>query len=209
MFIMKVQPIILANYKVAFKSAISGSSDMEGIAFQECKPFSTSLKILSDTKKILLNHAKKVKLKDSRGREVTALLVKPHKDNWHIECNGKYAGYIRVSESKAPIKGDNLPDYYKGKPYLFINSLASSKEFSKVGSELVKEAIKESKKRGFEGRVCLNTTTTKPECGSPVPFYYKLGFQASIKEKQQLIKNAILQKKSIPSNCESVTMFLP
>ncbi len=164
---------------------------------------------LSNYKKILLKKAKKVNVKDSNGVEKQALIISTNKNTKYMELDGQILGVMSYSFTKAPIKGDNYPNSYKNKPYLFINSIYSNKQYKNVGTELVKDAVWESKKQGCEGRVCLNTSTTRPKLGSPVPFYHKLGFEASSKEAQQKIEMALSSNKQLPPECEAITMFLP
>lgn len=141
---------------------------------------------------------------------VKALLINNHRNkSMYLTQDRDYLGGLTYSISDAYIKGDNYPNYYKDRKYLFINSIYSHQQFKGIGTELIKQAVQESKKRGLEGRVCLNTSTTKAEKGSPIPFYYKLGFECTNKEKDKLIKAAIKDKKKIPPSCESVTLFLP
>ena len=151
-----------------------------------------------------------VPLKDKNGNEVKAVLIhnKQSKSMYLMRGQDALGGAI-YSVSQAPIRGSNYPDYYKNKKYLFINSIYSHKKYKGVGTELIKKLVLESKKQGCEGRICLNTTTTKPEKGSPIPFYYKLGFEASNKQKHEEIKKALEEGKKIPASCESVTLFLP
>lgn len=167
------------------------------------------LETLANYRKILLKKAKKVCVQDSNGIEKQALIISTKKNTKYMEMDGQILGVMTYSYTKAPIKGDNYPDSYKNKPYLFINSIYSNKQYKNVGTELIKDAVLESKKKGCKGRVCLNTSTTRPKLGSPVPFYHKFGFEASTKEAQQKISEAIAKKQTLPPECEAVTMFLP
>ena len=158
----------------------------------------------------LIHRACFVTLEDSKGNKIPATIIN-HKKNKsiYIKRGKEDLGGLTYSISDAYIKGENYPEYYKNKKYLFINSIYSNQKYKGIGSELVKQAVKESQKRGYEGRTCLNTSTTKPEKGSPIPFYYKLGFECTNKEKDKLIKEAIKHGKKIPPSCEAVTLFLP
>lgn len=157
-----------------------------------------------------IHRANFVTLKDKNGNEVKAVLIHNKQSKSMYLMRGQDAlGGTLYSFTSAPIKGDNYPDYYKNQKYLFINQIYSHKKYKGIGTELIKKLVLESKKQGFEGRICLNTTTTKPEKGSPIPFYYKLGFEASNKQKHEEIKKALESGKKIPASCESVTLFLP
>lgn len=157
-----------------------------------------------------IHKANFVALKDKNGNEVKAVLIHNKRSKSMYLMRGQdVLGGMLYSITSASIKGDNYPDYYKNKKYLFINQIYSHKKYKGIGTELIKKLVHESKKQGYEGRVCLNTSTTKPEKGSPIPFYYKLGFEASNKQKHEEIKKALEAGKKIPASCESVTLFLP
>ena len=175
----------------------------------ECQNQNFSLEKIT-VKSGLIHRAKIVSLKDYNGNEVKAVLIhnKRTKSMYLMRGKDPLGGAI-YSISNAHIKGNNYPDYYKNKKYLFINQIYSHKKYKGIGTELIKKLVQESKKQGCEGRICLNTTTTKPEKGSPIPFYYKLGFEASNKQKHEEIKKALESGKKIPASCESVTLFLP
>ncbi len=158
----------------------------------------------------IIHRAKIVSLKDYNGNEVKAVLIHNKRSKSMYLTRGQdVLGGAIYSISNAPMKGNNYPDYYRNKKYLFINQIYSHKKYKGIGTELIKKLVEESKKQGFEGRICLNASTTKPEKGSPIPFYYKLGFEASNKQKHEEIKKALEEGKKIPASCESVTLFLP
>lgn len=167
-----------------------------------------ALNFMADCGKYVFQQARAVKLKDRDGKVVKGLLVKPKSNSWYIKCNGGYAGSVLFSVAKAYIKGENYPESYKNRPYLFINALDSNQKYKGVGTELVKEVVRKSNEMGFDGHVCLNTTTVNPKLGSPVPFYYKLGFESSELHKQIAIEKAMKNNQKIPAFCESSTMFL-
>lgn len=157
-----------------------------------------------------IHRANYIELKDKNGNKVKAILIHNKKSKSMYLMRGQdVLGGTLYSFTNAPIKGDNYPDYYKNQKYLFINQIYSHKKYKGIGTELIKKLVQESKKQGFEGRICLNASTTKPEKGSPIPFYYKLGFEASNKQKHEQIKKALESGKKIPASCESVTLFLP
>lgn len=154
-------------------------------------------------------HREKVNLKDFDNNQIPAIVVKTGKSSKSIFHNGISLGNCNFSECSAKISGENYPEYYKGKPYLFINSIASNKQFKGIGTELIKSVVRESQRRGFEGRVCLNASVVSPELGSPIPFYSKLGFEASDINKQIIIDYVLKNNLKLPENCQSATMFLP
>lgn len=157
-----------------------------------------------------IHRAKYVTVKTYENEEVSAKLVSPRGVcTKYIKLNDEILGSMRYSYSSAPIKGDNYPTEYKGQKYLFINSISSNRQYKQAGTQLIKEAVRESFKQGCGGKVCLTTTTTKFEFGSPLPFYFKLGFESVDKNKQKRIEEAISSGKKIPEECECTTMFLP
>ena len=156
-----------------------------------------------------ITHREKVSLKDIDNNPISAILVKTGKTSKSIFYNGISLGNCTFSECNARINGENYPDFYKGKPYLFINSIVSNKQYKGIGTELIKSIVRESKRRGFEGRVCLNASVVEPKLGSPIPFYSKLGFEASDINKQIIIDYVMKNDLQLPNNCQSATMFLP
>lgn len=150
-----------------------------------------------------------VTLKTNEGITVQAELVKPKKYSWYLSRNGECLGTIVFSKCNDPIIGENYPDDYKNKEYLFINSLKSRQQYKGIGTELIKAVVVESIRLGLEGRVCLNASTTNPRIGTPVPFYQKLGFESSNSQTEAIIEECEKTGQKLPSNCEATTMFLP
>lgn len=148
-------------------------------------------------------------LKDFSGRNIPARVVKDTSSTWHMDCNGSCVGDIWVSKTSATISGDAVTDFYKNNTSLFVNHLNSRKTYKGVGTELLKAAVKESDRLGYKGRVYLNASTTNPQIGSPVPFYYKFGFRSSKKCYNEMIADSIENCKKLPKECEATTMFLP
>lgn len=157
-------------------------------------------------------HYKKItpiKLMTFDGKQVDAQVVKASAKHIHIKCNGECVGLVNISYSTAPFEGANYPEYYKGKPYIHLHDLSSLKNYKGIGTQLIKAAVQESVRIGMEGRVCLTASSTNAKFGSPVPFYYKLGFESTYARKQKLIADAMKNGLPLPKDCESTTMFLP
>ncbi|MDD3420265.1 MAG: hypothetical protein PHE78_06660 [Candidatus Gastranaerophilales bacterium] len=150
-----------------------------------------------------------VLLKDFSGKNIPARVVKDTSSSWHMDCNGSCVGDIWVSRTSAPISGDAVTDSYKNNTSLFVNHLSSHRIYKGVGTELLKAAVKESDRLGYKGRDYLNASTTNPQAGSPVPFYYKFGFRSAKKCYNEMIADSIKNCKKIPEECEATTMFLP
>ena len=191
----------------SFEKRKKKSADVEKIKKENYrKPF---IDTLAGNFNYHIINREKVNLKDFENNPISAVIIKTGKTSKSMFHKGLSLGNCNFSECSAKINGDNYPDFYKGKPYLFINSLASSKKFKGIGTELVKSVVRESKRRGYEGRVCLNASVVEPEFGSPIPFYSKLGFQSSDLNKQIIIDYVMKNDLSLPDNCQSATMFLP
>ena len=60
---------------------------------------------------------------------------------------------------------------------------------------------------GLEGRVCVIASAIRPEAGSPIPFYYKIGFRSTSSEFNKEIMRHIAT--GTPLSKSSCTMFLP
>lgn len=72
-----------------------------------------------------------------------------------------------------------IPDGYTEKS-LWIESLATEGPSGNgLGAEMIKQAVVDSKKAGFEGRVALNATRLGRSRRTPIPFYWKLGFRTT------------------------------
>lgn len=160
-------------------------------------------------KELFRKRKEKIILKTFDDKPVEAKLLKPRPFDWYIECKKNFLGLIWTSISNAELQGNALPDYYKNKDYLFINSLNSTKELKGIGTQLVKAVVRESQKLGLSGRVSLNTSTVNKKVGTPVPFYYKLGFKSVDSQIQAKIEKSMLDHKPIPADCEATTMYLP
>ena len=164
---------------------------------------------LQHIRRNLIKEGQFITLKDRFNNPVNVCINETRKNSRSLSSGSESLGFCDFSECNAPIIGDNYPIYYKNKKYLYINSLSSSKKIKGIGTELIKEIVRESYKRGMGGRVCLTASTTKSELNSPVPFYYKLGFQSTRKNIQAKIENAMKLGLPLPKECESTTMFLP
>lgn len=168
--------------------------------------FSTNINSLNRIRK---RKSPFVVLRDDFNNPVTVCLNKTGKNSRTLSYGTKTIGCCDFSECCARVAGDNYPEYYKNMKYLFINSLSSTKKYKGIGTELVKEIVRESYKRNMGGRVCLTASSTKAELHSPVPFYYKLGFKSVKKDIDEKIEKSMKSGLPLPKECESTTMFLP
>lgn len=164
---------------------------------------------LQHIKRKLAKDSEFITLKDKFNNPVSVCINETRKNSRSLLSDGESLGFCDFSECNAPIIGDNYPNYYKNRKYLYVNSLSSSRKLKGIGTELIKEIVRESYKRGMGGRVCLNASTTKAELNSPVPFYYKLGFQSTRKDLQKKIETSMNLGLPLPKECQSTTMFLP
>ena len=209
MHIQKISSSIIATTKLPNKAAKNPVYIKKAEIDAFSKPYQSLNNILKKIKAYWLYVPQKPTLKTLDGKQVIADVIKPKKGSWYLECQGETVGTVLFSKDYAPIKGTNYPANYKNKPYLYINSLDSHKTYKGIGTALINAIIEESKRLGLEGRVCLNASTTNAKLGSPVPFYYKLGFECSDGEKQKLLDYCMKNQLPLPRECESATMFLP
>ncbi|MGN0192751.1 MAG: hypothetical protein ACI4CY_04410 [Candidatus Gastranaerophilaceae bacterium] len=81
-----------------------------------------------------------------------------------------------------------VPEGYTGN-FLLLHRLETWRSGKGLGSELIKQAVLDSKQAGFEGRVALDAETINKNRGTPIPFYWKMGFRTA-----DNVKNAEIEK---------------
>ena len=90
-----------------------------------------------------------------------------------------------------------------------INNGNKASRYKGIGTTLLKEAVLESKRSGFDGRIFLMAYDSKP----PTPFYYKLGFRFFDENKNTLMDEyfSLLRDKStkLDSTISKGLMYLP
>ncbi len=87
-----------------------------------------------------------------------------------------------------------------------INKGNSLSPYKGIGTELIKSAVKESKKQGFKGRIHLMAYDAKP----PTPFYYKCGLRFVDESKNGLMENFIKTKGAkLDPKIQQGLMYLP
>ena len=123
--------------------------------------------------------------------------------SYKIFVNRKEAGYMDMNCRSLFPEGDYVltqPDNVIPK----ITHLRSilGERYSGIGTALVNAAVKESRKRGNDG--CLFLTSEKGYARdlsdyrkneNPIPFYYKLGFEAVDPKLDKFIKQCIAESK--------------
>ncbi len=80
-----------------------------------------------------------------------------------------------------------------------------------MGSFLVKEAVKRSVEKGYEGRIILDAGIINRSIGSPIPFYYKIGFKAYDTEAQKCIEKKMRdydETKTFVQGEKEIPMYL-
>lgn len=171
---------------------------------------SSANKQLKHVTRNLFRNEEDVFLHSHEGDLVKTKITKPTKNDWYIVKDKILLGELHFITCSSEIMGDNLPAYYKKQKYLFIKSpLNSTRKYKGIGSELIKAAVRESQRQGLDGRICLTASTINPELGSPVPFYYKMGFKSVNREIQEIIEDCMRNNKPLPEKCLSTTMYLP
>ena len=123
--------------------------------------------------------------------------------SYKIFVDGKEAGYMDMDCYSLFPEGDyvlTLPNNVIPK-ITHLRSLLG-KKYEGIGTALVNAAVKESRKRGNEG--CLFLTAEKGYARTfsdyrsdenPIPFYYKLGFEAVNPQIDKLIKQCLSEAK--------------
>lgn len=125
--------------------------------------------------------------------------------------DGKTLGY---STLEYPQKG-----YFKtsmGDDYIYnsmelttletINKGNSLSPYKGIGTELIKAAVKESKRLGYNGRIHLMAYDAKP----PTPFYYKCGLRFVDEDKNKLMETFIKTTGSrLDPKIQYGLMYLP
>ncbi len=99
------------------------------------------------------------------------------------------------------------------KSTLDIESLNSTtpKGSTGAGTQMIREAVRMSNEMGYDGRVTLQAEIINKSVGTPVPFYYKLGFKATSAETQVLIEQAmaIYEQTGVYNGPTGASMYLP
>ena len=99
------------------------------------------------------------------------------------------------------------------KSTLDIESLNSTtpKGSTGAGTQMIREAVRMSNEMGYDGRVTLHAEIINKSVGTPVPFYYKLGFKATSAEIQALIEQAmaIYEQTGVYNGPTGASMYLP
>ena len=99
------------------------------------------------------------------------------------------------------------------KSTLDIESLNSTtpKGSTGAGTQMIREAVRMSNEMGYDGRVTLHAEIINKSVGTPIPFYYKLGFRATSAEIQALIEQAmaIYEQTGVYKGPTGASMYLP
>ncbi len=110
---------------------------------------------------------------------------------------------------KVPMGKDYI---YNSMELVALESKNQARKFSPyrgIGTELLKAAVKESKAKGFGGRIHLMAY----DKNSPVLFYYKNGLRFTSSEKdvlmQKFLSTPAAQRGELPPDLQSGLMYLP
>ena len=126
-------------------------------------------------------------------------------EHYYIRKNGEELGYMNLYCPKR----NNDKDYeYTYPDYLpEVKSIRSLKgdEYEGIGTQLIKCAIERSEERGYGGELVLsaeqgyaiNLSPYRSD-ENPIPFYYKLGFQA-VEEDEDAMCRALLAREDYNS----------
>lgn len=89
-----------------------------------------------------------------------------------------------------------------------INSGSKTGFYKGIGTELIKECVRESINKGFRGRIHLDALDRRP----PTPFYFKCGFRFPDEEKNILMKEYLegkIKNNFLPDSIKQGLMYLP
>ena len=152
------------------------------------------------------------------GKKVPAYITKFEKtDKIHLFIKNEQAdklgyasiGFPQNGAFKKPIGRDYI---YNSMELLSLESKNNANRESPyrgIGTELLKAAVKESKAKGFGGRLHLMAYDAKP----PTIFYYKNGFKFTSKEKDILMQKYLStpseQRGNLPEDLQCGLMYLP
>ncbi len=100
---------------------------------------------------------------------------------------------MKTIETKCKTEDCDNEFYSNNKGAIEISLLFSKGKGA--GSFMLKEAVKRSFEKGYEGRVILNAMVINEAVGSPIPFYYKMGFKAYDTEVQSYIESKMEEYK--------------
>lgn len=164
---------------------------LDAIKAKYCPAFGKFRKVGDIT---LLDKDTGFNVKASLSKEKTGDFV-----SYKVFVNKKEAGFMDMNCASLFPEGD----YVLTQPnnvlpeILHLRSLLGDK-YEGIGTALVNVAVKESKKRGNDGCIFLTAekgyarTFSDYRSGeSPIPFYYKLGFEAVDPKVDKLIKECI------------------
>ena len=105
---------------------------------------------------------------------------------------------------------DFLREFAKKSMYVdYLYSDNDGHELSKykgIGTELIKSAVRESIRNGYNGRLILSAANGY---ASPVPFYYKCGFRFEDEGANESVEEFLRSKsKNLPSSLSHGIMYL-
>ena len=159
----------------------------------------------------------KTTIKDCDTGELKKVYIKRTEKNGHVYFNlkdpieEKILGSAIIAHYDVPsLKNPKIQNYLENSIELVdissaSNGMASSK-YRRIGTELIKQCVKESIQKGFKGRIHLSAINRKP----PTPFYFKCGFRFPDENKNKLMVEYLKTTNNpIPEEIKSGLMYLP
>lgn len=125
--------------------------------------------------------------------------------------NGETLGYATLEYPqrgyfKFPMGDDYIYNSMELTTLETINKGNSLSPYKGIGTELIKSAVKESKKQGFKGRIHLMAYNEKP----PTPFYYKCGLRFVDETKNGIMETFLNTKGAkLDPKIQQGLMYLP
>lgn len=156
-------------------------------------------------------------IKDCDTGELKKVYIRRTEKNGHVYFNlkdpieEKILGSAIITHYDVPsFRNAKIKDYLENSIELVdISSISNgmtSTRYKRIGTELIKQCVKESIQKGFKGRIHLSAINRKP----PTPFYFKCGFRFPEENKNKLMEEYLKSNnKPIPEEIQSGLMYLP
>ncbi len=154
------------------------------------------------------------------GKKVPAYISKDEYDDcvsFGIYVNNEEEGLggiiIQSPEQSRNVCFDSSDFFRKfAKKSMYVDYLYSDNDgyglsrYKGIGTELIKSAVRESIRNGYNGRLILSAANGY---ASPVPFYYKCGFRFEDEDANKSMEEFLRSKsKNLPSSLSHGIMYL-
>ena len=130
-------------------------------------------------------------LNRATGKYEQAFILSNNRGTIELYCNDENLGKINITDYNGltqAVKFDKTSQEYAKGNFLYIDSLETKNKgldatvYRGIGTELLKQAVIESQKRGFEGRIGLVASLWDEQGRAARDFYKHIGFQTASSE---------------------------